>query len=59
MVEKFGRELVPGPGEQTLGLLGGILVSAVVTAGALALPVIPMGNGVNRFILRGPLSEGS
>ena len=57
MIEQAGREFLASASQQLLGLLRGIFVGAVVIARAFALAIIPMGDGVNRFVVRRPRGE--
>ena len=43
--------------EQALRFLGGIVVGTIVIAGALALAIVPMRDGVDRSIFRPPRLE--
>ena len=56
-LEQPGRKLVAGLGEQPFGFLRGVLVRVVVVAGRFALAVVPMGDGVDRGVARGPFLQ--
>src|SRR5262245_2095237 len=53
--EQLRCELLAGAGEEVLGFFGGVFIGAVVVAGAFALPVVPVGNGMDRLVFGGPL----
>ena len=57
-VEQPGSELAAGLRKQSLGFLGGVVVGAIVIAGALALAVVPMRDGVDGGVFRPPRFEG-
>ncbi len=53
-IQKFRREFAARAREQLFGLFRRVFVGGVVIARALALAVVPMRDGVDRFVLQRP-----
>jgi hypothetical protein len=56
-LEQAGGELAAGAGEERFGFFGGLLVGAIVIAGAFALAIVPVRDGVYGRVLQGPMFQ--